>query len=175
MCKAQETIYPAPEQKGTFYITHATIHVGNGQIINDGTIKVTNGKIESVGQQHFSIRQTMAKVIDAKGKQVYPGLISSITNLGLKEVSSGVRGSNDYDELGDINPSIRSIVAYNTDSKVINTLRTNGILLANVIPQDEESVSSTLITGTSSVVQLDAWNWEDAAYKMDGQMHFNMP
>ncbi len=173
VCNAQEIIYPAPEQKGTFYITHATIHVGNGQIINDGTIKITNGKIESVGS-NVAVADA-SKIVDASGKQVYPGLISSITNLGLKEVSSGVRGSNDYDELGDINPSIRAIVAYNTDSKVINTLRTNGILLANVVPQDEGSVSSTLITGTSSVVQLDAWNWEDAAYRMDGNMHFNMP
>jgi imidazolonepropionase-like amidohydrolase len=53
-------------------------------------------------------------------------------------------------------------------------LRTNGILLANVIPQDEDG-SRQLISGTSTVVQLDAWNWEDAAYKMDGQMHVNMP
>ena len=177
VCKAQETIYPASEQKGTFYITHATIHVGNGQIINDGTIKVTNGKIENVGSNISAPTIPIAigaKVFDARGKQVYPGLISSITNLGLKEVSSGVRGSNDYDELGDINPSIRAIVAYNTDSKVINTLRSNGILLANVIPQNE-SGSNSLLTGSSSVVQLDAWNWEDAAYKMDGQLHFNMP
>lgn len=174
VCKAQETIYPTPEQKGTFYITHATIHIGNGQIINDGTIKVTNGKIESVGT-NAAVIVSGDSALDARGKQVYPGLISSITNLGLREVSGGVRGSNDYDEIGDINPSIRAIVAYNTDSKVINTLRSNGILLANIVPQDEESVSSTLITGTSSVVQLDAWNWEDAAYKMDGQMHFNMP
>jgi imidazolonepropionase-like amidohydrolase len=170
---AQETIYPAPEQKGTFFITNATIHVGNGQVINNGAIKITNGKIESVGS-NIAVPGG-SKIIDAKGKQVYPGLISSITNLGLKEVSSGVRGSNDYDELGDINPSVRSIVAYNSDSKVINTLRSNGILLANVIPQDEEGRSSTLITGTSSVVQLDAWNWEDAAYRMDGNMHLNMP
>lgn len=171
--KAQETIYPAPEQKGTFYITHATIHVGNGQIINDGTIKVTNGKIENVGS-NLSILNDASKIFDVKGKQVYPGLISSITNLGLREVAS-VRASSDYNELGDINPSIRAIVAYNTDSKVINTLRSNGILLANIIPQNEESISGALITGTSSVVQLDAWNWEDAAYKMDGNMHFNIP
>jgi imidazolonepropionase-like amidohydrolase len=170
---AQETIYPAPEQKGTFFITNATIHVGNGQVINNGTIKITNGKIESVGN-NIAVAGG-SKIIDAKGKQVYPGLISSITNLGLKEVSSGVRGSNDYDELGDINPSVRSIVAYNTDSKVINTLRSNGILLANIIPQNDEDTSPNLITGTSSVVQLDAWNWEDAAYRMDGNMHLNMP
>jgi imidazolonepropionase-like amidohydrolase len=174
VCKAQETIYPTPEQRGTFYITHATIHVGNGQIINDGNIKVTNGKIESVGNG-VTVSTDASKVVDAKGKHVYPGIISSITNLGIKEISGGVRGSNDYVELGDINPSIRSIVAYNTDSKVINTLRSNGILLANVVPQDEENGSTSLLTGTSSVVQLDAWNWEDAAYKMDGNMHFNMP
>ena len=174
VCKAQETIYPAPEQKGSFFITNGTIHVGNGQVINNGTIKVTNGKIELV-INGTSLSTAGARMIDARGKHVYPGLISPITNLGLKEVSSGVRGANDYDELGDINPSIRAIVAYNTDSKVINTLRSNGILLANVVPQDEASASTTLITGTSSVVQLDAWNWEDAAYRMDGNMHFNMP
>ncbi|MEO6404489.1 MAG: amidohydrolase family protein [Ferruginibacter sp.] len=173
-CIAQETIYPAPKQLGTFYITHATIHVGNGQVINDGTIKITDGKIESVGT-NAPVQNAGIKIIDASGKQVYPGLISSVTNLGLKEIANGVRGSNDYTELGDINPSIRSIVAYNTDSKVINTLRYNGILLANVIPQNEGEVATALITGTSSVVQLDAWNWEDAAYKMDGQMHLNIP
>ena len=173
VCKAQETIYPAPEHKGTFYITHGTIHIGNGQVMNDGTIKVTNGKIENVVTGSSALPAT-AKVYDVRGKHVYPGLISCISNLGLREVGSGVRGANDYAELGEINPSIRSIVAYNTDSKVINTLRSNGILLANVIPQNENG-STSLITGTSSVVQLDAWNWEDAAYKMDGQFHFNMP
>jgi len=80
-----------------------------------------------------------------------------------------VRATIDVTELGDINPSIRSIVAYNTDSKVINTLRVNGILEANIVPQ------GGIISGSSSVVQLDAWNWEDAAYQMDNGIHFNMP
>jgi hypothetical protein len=82
---------------------------------------------------------------------------------------SAVRATNDVLELGDLNPNVRSIVAYNTDSKIINTLRSNGILLANVVPQ------GTLIAGSSSVVQLDAWTWEDAAYKTDGGIHFYMP
>ena len=169
---SQPTNYPAPVNSDICFIIHATIHVGNGKIINDGTIQINKGKIEKIG---IGIPVPAdVKVFDVKGKQVYPGLISAITNLGLKEVESGVRGTNDYEELGNINPSIRSIVAYNTDSKVINVLRSNGILLANVIPQDEEG-SRKLISGTSSVVQLDAWNYEDAAYKMDGQMHFNMP
>lgn len=171
--KAQETVYPAKHTKETLFITHGNIHVGNGQVIPDGTIQIGNGKIEKIGS-NIPVSGS-AKVVDAKGKQIYPGLISSDIDLGLKEVAGGVRGTNDYNEIGEINPSIRSIVAYNTDSKVINTLRSNGILLANVISQDAESGSKPLVTGTSSVVQLDAWNWEDAAYKMDGQMNFNMP
>ena len=169
---SQPTIYPAPANEGYILISNATIHVGNGTVINNGSILINKNKIEKVGSNITAPAGTLT--IDASGKHVYPGLISSTSNLGLKEVAGSVRGTNDFDELGEINPSIRSIVAYNTDSKIINVLRTNGILLSNVIPQDEDG-SSQLISGTSTVVQLDAWNWEDAAYKMDGQMHFNMP
>jgi hypothetical protein len=80
-----------------------------------------------------------------------------------------VRSTNDFNEVGDINPSIRSLVAYNTDSKVINTLRSNGILLAQITPE------GGMLPGSSSVVQFDAWNWEDAAYLKDGALHFYMP
>jgi imidazolonepropionase-like amidohydrolase len=170
---SQADIYPAPDNTGMIYIIHANIHVGNGQIIHDGTIQINKGTIEKVGTG-IVLPGGSTKVYDVKGEEVYPGLISSVTNLGIKGVESGVGGSDDYDELGTINPSVRSIVAYNTDSKVVNVLRTNGILLAGVIPQDEDG-SGQLISGTSSVVQLDAWNWDDAAYQMDGQMNFNMP
>lgn len=163
---AQDDVYPAPASKGVFYIKNGTIHVGNGQVF-EGSIKVNNGKIEQIGA-NITIG-TDGKVVDAQGKQVYPGLILSNVALGLQEIGSGVRGSNDVSEIGDMNPSVRSIVAYNTDSKVIGTLRANGILLANVVPQ------GGTVSGSSSVVQLDAWNWEDAAYKMENGLHFNMP
>ncbi len=32
-----------------------------------------------------------------------------------------------------------------------------------------------MIPGSSSVVQLVAWNWQDAAYAMDNGIHFKMP
>ncbi len=165
---AQDDVYPAKEYKGLLYITNANIHVGNGQVIENATIKVDNGKIVQVGQ-NISVPTDNAKVVDAKNQQVYPGLILPVTDLGLREIAGSVRGSNDFSELGDYNPSIRSIVAYNTDSKIINTLKANGILLAGVTPQ------GGTISGSSTVVQLDAWNWEDAAYKMDVAMHLNMP
>ena len=166
--KAQDDVYPAKDYKGKLFITGGTIHVGNGQVIEGGTIAVDNGKIVQVGQ-NITIPSGDANVIDAKGKQIYPGIILPVSDLGLKEIGSGVRGSNDFEELGDLNPSIRSIVAYNTDSKIINTLKASGILLAGVAPQGGS------ISGSSTVVQLDAWNWEDAAYKMDGAIHINLP
>lgn len=164
--QAQETVYPSKENKEHFVITNATIHVGNGQVVENGSIEVNNGKIVKVSSRSAS---GGIKTIDATGKQVYPGLILPVTDLGLKEIGSGVRGSNDIVELGDLNPDVRSIVAYNTDSKFINVLKANGILLAGVTPQ------GATISGSSSVVQLDAWNWEDAAYKTDNAIHLNMP
>jgi len=164
---AQDDVYPAPAYNGVLFITNATIHVGNGQVIENGTIKVNNGKIEQVGQ-NIPVPAGDVKVFDVKGKHVYPGLILSNSQLGLVEASS-IRATSDSREIGELNPNIRSVVAYNTDSKLINTLKSNGILLVNVVPQ------GGLISGSSSVVQLDAWNWEDAIYKTDHGIHFNMP
>jgi imidazolonepropionase-like amidohydrolase len=163
---AQENVYPAPPQKGTTAITNATVHVGNGQVLENATVLVTDGKITAVGT-NVTVPANATKV-DASGKHVYPGIILPVSTLGLVEIGA-VRASNDVQEIGDMNPNIRSIVAYNSDSKVINTLRSNGILLANVVPQ------GSFVAGQSSVVQLDAWNWEDAAYKTDAGMHVYMP
>ena len=165
---AQETIYPAPEYKGLLFIKNGTVHVGNGQVLTDATIQVNNGKIEKIGTD-LPIPMDDVKVFDATGKHVYPGLILSNTTIGLREIASQVRGSNDYREIGELNPNVKSIVAYNTDSRIINTLRSNGILLANIAPL------GSLIAGTSSSVQFDAWTWEDAAYKYNTAIHFYMP
>jgi imidazolonepropionase-like amidohydrolase len=165
---AQETVYPAKSSVQKLIISNGTIHVGTGQVIENGTIEVVNGKITRI-EANTAVSQGDAKMINANGKHVYPGLILPVTDLGLREISGSVRGSNDFQELGEINPSIRSIVAYNTDSKIINTLKANGILLAGVTPQ------GGTISGSSTVVQLDAWNWEDAAYKIDNGIHLNMP
>jgi imidazolonepropionase-like amidohydrolase len=167
LAQAQDDVYPAKPYAGLLFIKNGTIHVGNGQVIEGGTIEVNNGKIVRVGKD-IAIPVDDVKVFDVKGQHVYPGLILSASNLGLVEVSS-VRATSDVTEIGDLNPSIRSAVAYNTDSKVINTLRTNGILLANVVPQ------GGIISGSSSVMQLDAWNWEDAIYLGDNGIHMNMP
>lgn len=165
---AQDDVYPAKEYKGLLFITNGTVHVGNGQVLENATVEVNNGKIVRVGQ-NIPVPVDDVKVFNAEGKHVYPGLILPQSDIGLKEIGSGVRGSNDFRELGDLNPNIRSLMAYNTASTMINVLKANGILLVNTVPQ------GGTISGSSSVVQLDAWNWEDAAYKVDGAIHVNIP
>ena len=69
----------------------------------------------------------------------------------------------------DLNPNVRSLIAFNTDSKVIPTVRSNGVLLAQPTPE------GGTISGQSSVMMLDGWNWEDAAYKKDIGIHLTWP
>ena len=161
---AQETMHPSPAQSKKIVISGGTLHIGNGQVIENGTLSIEKGKIKI---ETAAVTGDVER-IDATGKHVYPGVIAPNTNLGLVEVSS-TKSTADFDELGDMNPSIRSIVAYNTDSKVINTVRSNGVLLAQIVPQ------GGMISGTSTVVQLDAWNWEDAAYVLDNGVHMTFP
>lgn len=163
---AQDDVYPAAKQAKKTAITNTTVHVGNGTVIENGTVVFDNGKITYAGAA--SSAPSAETTIDGKGKHVYPGIILPASNLGLIEIS-GVRGSTDVNEIGELNPSVRSIVAYKAESIVTNTIRANGILLAHVMPGGQ------LIAGQSSVVQLDAWNFEDAAYKPDMGMQFYMP
>ena len=164
---AQATISPAKKQTQTIAITGATIHVGNGTVIENGTIVFSNGKILSVTAAG-AVPQGGAMEIKAAGKHVYPGFIAPVTNLGLAEFES-VKATLDFQEIGNMNPHIRSLIAYNTDSKVPATLRSNGILMAQITPE------GGTIAGSSSVVQLDAWNWEDAAIRTDDAQHINWP
>lgn len=163
----QANISPAKSQTKSILITGATIHVGNGQVIENGYIAFDKGKITAIGSG-TAPNASFSEVISANGKQVYPGFIAPITSLGLVEFES-VRATIDNEEVGDLNANVRSIIAYNTDSKVIPTVRSNGILLAQPTPE------GGIISGQSSVVQLDAWNWQDAAYKTDIGVHLNWP
>ncbi|SEB21820.1 amidohydrolase family protein [Pedobacter hartonius] len=166
-CFAQANIIPAARQTKTIAITGATVHVGNGTVIANGTVVFSGGKILSV-TANGQAPQDDVLVIKADGKHVYPGFIAPVTYLGLAEFAS-VRATLDFTEIGNFNPHIRSLVAYNTDSKVPPTLRSNGVLMAEITPE------GGTISGSSSVVQLDAWNWEDAAIKTDDAMHMTWP
>jgi hypothetical protein len=160
----------APAQKKPVMLVGGTIHTGTGEVIENGTLAFTAGKITAIGKStDLKIDKAGYEVIDVTGKQIYPGLIFPNTSLGLIEIGGGVEVASDDQEIGDLNPNVRAIVAYNTDSHVLPVIRSNGILLAQIVPV------GTLLPGTSSVVQLDAWNWKDAAYKIDNGIQMGWP
>ena len=159
---------PGKKQSENIVVMGATAHLGNGEVIENSIIAFENGKFTIVANQAIGQGFDGYKIIKADGKHLYPGFIAPNTQIGLKEIDA-VRATRDSREIGSLNPNIRSIIAYNTDSKVTPTVRSNGVLLAQVVPQ------GSTIPGTSSVVQLDAWNWEDAIVKVDDAIHLNWP
>jgi len=160
----------APQQKKQVILSGGTIHTGTGEVIENGAVVFNEGKITFVGKSSdLKADKSVSDVIDVTGRQVYPGLIFPATSIGLVEIGSGVDVASDNRETGTLNPNVRAIVAYNTDSHVIPVIRSNGILLAQIVPV------GTLLPGTSSVVQLDAWNWMDAAYKADNGIQLVWP
>jgi imidazolonepropionase-like amidohydrolase len=163
---AQQT--PALKQSKTILILGAKAHLGNGQVIENSLISIKEGKIATIGDATVMKPAKHDIVIEASGKHVYPGFIAPNSTLGLVEIDA-VRASDDESEIGEFNPHVRSIIAYNAESKLVETTRPNGVLLAQITPRGGR------IAGTSSIVQLDAWNWEDAAVKINDGIHLNWP
>ena len=164
--QAQQT--PAPKQSGDITLTGGFAHIGNGKVIENSLIFITDGKITGVYDATTTKRPLKGEIIKIDGQHVYPGFIAPDTTLGLVEISA-VRATEDQDEIGEYNPHIEAIVAYNAESKVVESMRPNGVLIAQAVPQ------GGTISGESSVVQLDAWNWEDAAVKRGDGIHLNWP
>ncbi len=162
---------PAPGEPQTrpVLLLGGTAHLGNGDVIENAAITFAQGKITSVGQVADAPQDTAAyEVIRTEGKHIYPGFILPNTDLGLVEIGA-VDATVDEEEVGTLNPNVRSLISYNTDSELIPTMRYNGILLAQITP------AGNMIPGTSSIVQLDAWNWEDAAVVEDDAVHIHWP
>ena len=162
--------YAYAQQKENIIFSGATIHIGNGELIENGTIHIKNGMIVAIenAPSFNAINDPTAIVINAKGKHIYPGLIAPYSRLGLEEVEA-VRATLDYREVGELNPNVRALISYNTDSKLIPTVRSNGVLTAMTVPE------GGVVTGSSSLMKLAGWNWEDAVYKADVGIHLNWP
>ena len=149
---------------------NATAHIGNGKLIENSLVVINKNKLEVVSSI-TGIRLNPSSydtVIDLTGKHIYPGIINTNNVLGLHDAEA-VRATRDFSEVGNINPHVRALIAYNTDNLITPTVKTNGILYTQVTPRDG------LISGSSSLMALEGWNWEDAVLKADDGIHFNFP
>ena len=163
---AQQT--PAPDQTRSILIVGGTAHLGTGDVIVDAAIGFRDGKIDYVGRAFQVDKSKYDDVIDATGKEIYPGFIVTNSTIGLQEIGA-VRASRDQYEVGTFRPNVRSLIAFNTDSEITPTVRTNGVLMGQITPR------GGVISGSSGVVHFDGWNWEDAVVKMVDGVHLNWP
>jgi hypothetical protein len=158
------------QNKNHVLLMNGTAHLGNGQVIESSYISFKDGKLEMVSEVKGVKIDPRAfdTIIECGGKHIYPAIISPNTILGLQEAEA-VRPTSDYSEVGGINPNVRSLIAYNTDSKILPTVKTNGVLYTQCTPRNG------YICGSSSILATEGWNWEDAVLKADDGMHINFP
>jgi imidazolonepropionase-like amidohydrolase len=169
--KAQQPV-PAAKQTKSILLTGLTVHVGNGMVVENALLGFKDGKIDLlIDVSKVRLKEGLLKydtIIAINGGQVYPGFFAPNSTLGLNEVDA-VRATNDFNDVAGYNPHIRALVAFNSDSKILPTVRTNGVLFTQATPR------GGVISGTSAVLALDGWNWEDAAVKKDDGVHVNFP
>ncbi|MBN1293173.1 MAG: amidohydrolase family protein [Candidatus Latescibacteria bacterium] len=157
---------PAPLQKQPIALTGGIIHTVNSGIIHSGVILFDKGKIVDIGTN--STIPADAVKLDINGLHVYPGLIETVSQLGLAEINS-VRATVDYSETGEINPNVRAETAVNPDSERIPVTRSNGVSMAVSVPE------GGLISGKAALMMLDGWTWEDMTLKAPVGMVIHWP
>jgi imidazolonepropionase-like amidohydrolase len=142
---------PAPAQSGAIAITGATIHTVTRGVIPGGTIVFEEGVITAIGAD--APIPAGARVVDATGRHVYPGLVDGFSQMGLFEIG-GFDVTIDQNELGPINPNVRAEVAFNPESRHIGVARSNGVLITLSSP------TGGLISGQAAAMMLDGFTWE---------------
>jgi imidazolonepropionase-like amidohydrolase len=140
-------VVAAPAQ--TIAIVNGTIHPVSGPPIPRGTVVVRNGVIVAVGFGSSVTIPSDAKVIDATGKIVTPGLINSTTELGLIEVDQ-VRSTNDVAAKGSNNvaAAFRVWDGLNPASALFAPTRNEGVTTAIIAPQ------GGLVSGQAAAIDL---------------------
>ena len=150
---------------GPYLVRGATVVTGTGQTLQNTNIIVRNGRIERMGQ---GITTPNAKVIEAAGKFVYPGMVDANTPIGLVEIS-GVQTMSLRSELGQFNPHLRAIVALNLDSELLGVTRMSGVTSVLTSP------TGGLISGQAALINTSGWTWEDIGVRPNAGIVINLP
>src|SRR5271156_309997 len=137
-------------------------------VIENGVIVMQGGKITAVGAASSVNIPADARVIDATGMTIYPGLIDSETQLGLTEISAEEM-TNDLVELSDeIMPHMHTAEAFHAESVLIPVARLNGITNAIVAPEGADT-----LPGQDSFIQLAGANASEMLLIRDIAMPLN--
>ena len=163
---APAVLFGASAGTEAYLIRGATVHTMAGRDIENGSVLIRDGKIVGVGKNLSAPKD--AKVIDAKGLQVWPGMIDAGTEIGLVEVNA-VRETADMNEVGRFNPQLIALTAVNPSTEHIPVTRVNGITTVATMPQGQ------LISGQVSLIHLDGWTTDEMGLKARAALHMRMP
>jgi imidazolonepropionase-like amidohydrolase len=156
-------------------ITHAKIFTLAGTPIENGTVVIHDGKIAAVGA-NVTV-PAGAKVIDAKGLQVYPGLFDPITQMGLREIGA-VSATVDTTETGTFNPDLVAATAILPSSAHIPVTRAAGITEVLAVPSSggmDASLGANIIGGQASAIHLAGWTASEMLIRKNAGMVVDWP
>jgi imidazolonepropionase-like amidohydrolase len=152
--------------------TDTTYLIKGGTVVNPGAaampntdIMIRNNRIVSMGP---NIAAGNAKVIDAAGKFIYPGMIDANTGIGLQEIG-GISTMNLRSEMGQFNPHMKALVALNVESEILGVTRMNGVTTVLTSP------TGGVISGQATLINTAGWTWEDLAVVRTAGIIVNLP
>ncbi|PWN06666.1 amidohydrolase family protein [Rhodohalobacter mucosus] len=132
--------------------TNATIVTSPGRVIQNGTLVIRDGVIESAGR-NVSVPAD-ARIWDMEGKTIYPGFIDAYTNVGMKSPREELdRGSRSW------NPQVRSNLRaeeeYDPEDDGSEELRAEGFTTALIVPPLGifRGQASAISLGTKSIAE----------------------
>ncbi len=175
LCILPASISAQSQPPSAYALTHAKIFTLAGAPIDDGTLVIRDGKIAAVGA-NVEI-PSGAKVVDAKGMQIYPGLFDPITQMGLREIGA-VSATVDSTETGDYNPDVVAATAVLPSSEHIPVTRASGITEVLAVPASggfDGGGSRGVLGGQASAIHMDGWTIDDMLLKKSVAMVLNWP
>ena len=123
----------------TIAVTNGRVHTVSAQgVIEGGTVLIRDGRIVAVGTAVAVPGD--ARVIDAAGRSVTPGLISAWSQLGLVEVETMNTTNDAAAAEAAIGPGFDIASGINPDSTIIDTARIGGVTRAAIFPLASRSI-----------------------------------
>lgn len=130
------------------------ITMGPAGEIERGTVLISDGRIIAVGTD--VVLPADAKIVDAAGKIVTPGLVAAGTALGLIEVRSVETTDDRGTSANDLSAAFDAGYGLNPDSLLIPVARLGGITRAITTPAyKDRSDRDLLFAGQAAAVVLD--------------------
>ena len=134
-------------------IKNGTINTMAASGIIKADIRVQDGRIAAVGE---NLKEEAGElIIDASGKQIFPGMVEAHCHLGMEE--SAIRGEgDDVNEMSDpITPQVRAIDGCNPLDETIVNARNAGITTVAAGPGSANVIGGTFMAYKTYGVSID--------------------